>query len=110
MAAKFRKGDRVIVLTGRDKGKRGEIKEMRPKEERALVTGVNLVKKHERQTAQSQGGIRSMEAPIHISNLAHEDPSDGSATRVGFRFDGEGDSQKKVRFAKKSGEVIPERT
>lgn len=110
MAAKFRKGDRVIILSGRDKGKRGEILSVTPKEERAIVRGVNMVKKHQRQTAQSQGGIISREGPIHISNLAHEDPSDGAATRVGFRFEGEGEERRKVRFAKKSGEPIPERT
>ena len=110
MAAKFRKGDRVVVLTGKDKGKRGEILTMIPKEERAIVKGVNVVKKHQRQTANAQGGILSKEAPIHVSNLAHEDPSDGAPTRVGFRFEGEGDDRKKVRFAKRSGEQIPERT
>lgn len=110
MAAKFRKGDRVVVLTGRDKGKQGEVLVMMPKEERAIVRGVNVVRKHQRQSAQSQGGIISKEAPIHVSNLAHEDPSDGKPTRVGFRFEGEGDTRKKVRFAKRSGELIPERT
>ncbi|MEL6623109.1 MAG: 50S ribosomal protein L24 [Pseudomonadota bacterium] len=109
MAAKFRRGDRVIVMSGRDKGQRGEILTMFPTEERAIVKGVNIVKKHQRQTAQSQGGIISKEATIHVSNLAHEDPSDGSPTRVGFRFEGEGDDRKKVRFAKKSGEAIPAR-
>lgn len=110
MAAKFRKGDRVVVLSGRDKGKQGEILSMMPKEERAVVRGVNVVRKHQRQSAQSQGGIISKEAPIHVSNLAHEDPSDGKPTRVGFRFEGEGEMRKKVRFAKRSGELIPERT
>ena len=110
MAAKFRKGDRVVVLTGRDKGKQGEILSVMPKEERAIVRGVNVVRKHQRQTAQSQGGIISKESPIHLSNLAHEDPNDGKPTRVGFRFEGEGDVRKKVRFAKRSGELIPERT
>jgi large subunit ribosomal protein L24 len=110
MASKFRKGDRVIVLSGRDKGKQGEILMMIPKEDRAVVRGVNVVRKHQRQSAQSQGGIISKEAPIHVSNLAHEDPSDGKPTRVGFKFEGEGDTRKKVRFAKRSGELIPERT
>jgi len=110
MASKFRKGDRVIVLAGRDKGKQGEIVSVNPKDERAVVRGVNIVRRHQRQTAQSQGGIVSKEAPIHLSNLAHEDPSDGKATRVGFRFEGEGDERRKVRFAKRSGEQIPERT
>lgn len=110
MASKFRKGDRVIVLAGRDKGKQGEIVSVNPKEERAVVRGVNIVRRHQRQTAQSQGGIVSKEAPIHLSNLAHEDPEDGKPTRVGFRFEGEGDERRKVRFAKRSGEQIPERT
>jgi large subunit ribosomal protein L24 len=104
---KFKRGDRVIVLAGRDKGKRGEIIRMMPSESRALVRGVNMVRRHQRQTASSQGGIISKEAPIHLSNLAHEDPKDGNATRVGFKFAEDGS---KVRFAKRSGEVIPERT
>jgi len=104
---KFKKGDRVIVLTGRDKGKQGEIVKMMPKENRALVRGVNMVRRHQRQTAQTQGGIVSKEAPINLSNLAHEDPKDGKATRVGFKFLEDG---KKVRVAKRSGEMIPERT
>ncbi|MEL6297087.1 MAG: 50S ribosomal protein L24 [Pseudomonadota bacterium] len=110
MAAKFRKGDRVIVLAGRDKGKLGEIIKMMPTEDRALVRGVNMVRRHQRQSAQAQGGIISKEAPIHLSNLAHEDPQDGKATRVGFRFEGEGVDKRKVRFAKRSGDLIPERT
>ncbi|MEO1794086.1 MAG: 50S ribosomal protein L24, partial [Pseudomonadota bacterium] len=77
---------------------------------RAVVRGVNVVRRHQRQTAQTQGGIISREAPIHISNLAHEDPQDGKATRVGFRFEGEGEDRRKVRFAKRSGDLIPERT
>ncbi|MGF1649669.1 MAG: 50S ribosomal protein L24 [Hyphomicrobiaceae bacterium] len=110
MALKFRKGDRVIVITGRDRGKQGEILSVIPKENRAIVRGVNMVKRHQRQTAQSQGGILSREAPIDLSNLAHEDPQDGRPTRVGFKFEGEGDNRRKVRFAKRSGELIPERT
>jgi large subunit ribosomal protein L24 len=104
---KFKKGDRVIVLSGRDKGKQGEIVKMMPKENRALVRGVNMVRRHQRQTAQAQGGIVSKEAPIDLSNLAHEDPKDGKPTRVGFKFLEDG---KKVRVAKRSGEMIPERT
>ncbi len=100
---KLRKGDRVIVLTGRDKGKRGEILKMLPKENRAIVQGVNQVRRHQRQTAQQEGGIIVKEAPINLSNLAIEDPKDGSATRVGFRILDDG---RKVRFAKGSGEVI----
>jgi large subunit ribosomal protein L24 len=103
---KIKKGDHVIVIAGRDKGKHGEVVEMFPKEERAIVRGVNVVRRHQKQTAALEGGIISKEAPIHISNLALEDPKDGKATRIGFKFLGDG---KKVRFAKRSGEVIPER-
>lgn len=102
MAAKLKKGDKVVVLAGKDKGKRGEITSVLPSEGRAVVSGINLVKKHNRPTQTSGGGIETKEAPIQLSNLAIEDPKDGSATRVGFKVvDG-----KKVRFAKKSGEVI----
>jgi large subunit ribosomal protein L24 len=100
---KFRKGDRVIVLIGRDKGKRGEILKMIPKENRAIVQGVNQVKRHQRQTAQQEGGIVVKEAPIDVSNLAIEDPKDGAPSRVGFRILDDG---RKVRFAKRSGEII----
>ena len=103
---KIKKGDRVIVLAGRDKGKQGEVIEMRPKEGRAVVRGVNVVRKHQRQTAKDEGGIVSKEAAIQLSNLALEDPKDGKPTRVGFKFL---DNGKKVRFAKRSGEVIPEK-
>lgn len=103
---KIKKGDHVIVIAGRDKGKHGEVVEMLPKEQRALVRGVNVVRRHQKQTAAQEGGIISKEAPIHISNLALEDPKDGKPTRIGFKFLADG---KKVRFAKRSGEVIPER-
>jgi len=103
---KIKKGDSVIVLTGRDKGKRGEVIEMRPKENRALVRGINIVRRHQRQTASQEGGIISKEAPIQVSNLAIEDPKDGKPTRVGFRILEDG---KKVRFAKRSGEIIREK-
>jgi large subunit ribosomal protein L24 len=106
MAARIRKGDKVVVLTGRDKGRTGEVIEMRPDESRALVRGVNMVKRHQRQTAQQEGGIISKEGPIHLSNLAIADPSDGKPTRVGFKFVGEGHDRKKVRFAKRSGVEI----
>lgn len=102
---KIRKGDHVIVLAGRDKGKHGEVIAMLPKENRAIVRGVNVVRRHQKQTAAKQGGIISKEAPIDLSNLALEDPKDGKPTRVGFKITGEG---KKVRFAKRSGELIPE--
>jgi large subunit ribosomal protein L24 len=106
MAAKIRKGDKVIVLTGRDKGRTGEVIEVRPAEARALVRGINMVKRHQRQTAQQEGGIISKEGTIHLSNLALADPKDGKATRVGFKFIGEGADRKKVRVAKRSGAEI----
>jgi large subunit ribosomal protein L24 len=102
---KIRKGDRVIVLSGRDKGKKGEVFQVMPKEGRALVRSVNLVRRHQRQTAQQEGGIISKEAPIHLSNLALQDPKDGKPTRVGFAILNDG---RKVRVAKRSGEHIPE--
>ena len=106
MAAKIKKGDKVVVLTGRDKGRTGEVIEVRPVESRALVRGVNMVRRHQRQTAAQQGGIVSKEAPVHLSNLAIADPKDGKPTRVGFKFVGEGDARKKVRVAKRSGVEI----
>jgi large subunit ribosomal protein L24 len=106
MAAKIRKGDKVIVLAGRDKGRTGEVIEVRPADDRALVRGVNMVKRHQRQTAQQEGGIISKEATIHLSNLAVADPKDGKPTRVGFKFVGEGSDRKKVRVAKRSGVEI----
>jgi large subunit ribosomal protein L24 len=106
MAAKIRKGDKVIVLTGRDKGRTGEVVEVRPADDRAIVRGVNIVKRHQRQTAQQEGGIISKESTIHLSNLAVADPKDGKPTRVGFKFVGEGNERKKVRVAKRSGVEI----
>ena len=103
MAAKIKKGDTVVVLAGRDKGRSGEVIEMRREDGRVLVRGVNMVKRHQRQTAQQEGGIISKEAPIHLSNVALADPKDGKPTRVGFKFDGKGADRKKVRFAKRSG-------
>ena len=101
--SKIRKGDKVVVITGSDKGKKGEVIKLMPKEARALVRGVNMVKRHQRPTQKQQGGIVNKEASIHLSNLAHVDPKSGAATRIGFKTLGDG---KKVRFAKKSGEVI----
>jgi large subunit ribosomal protein L24 len=103
MAAKIKKGDKVVILTGRDKGKTGEVVQVMPKEERALVRGVDLVKRHQRQTAGQEGGIISKEAPIHLSNLAYADPKDGKPTRVGFKVLDDG---RKVRVAKRSGDLI----
>ena len=102
MAAKIKKGDNVVVLTGRDKGRAGEVLQVIPKEDRAVVRGINLVKRHTRQSAQSEGGIISKEATIHLSNLSHVD-SDGKPTRVGFKILEDG---RKVRFAKRSGDLI----
>jgi large subunit ribosomal protein L24 len=103
MPAKIKKGDRVIITTGRDKGKKGEVMKVMAEESRALVSGVNMVKRHQKQTQKLQGGIVSKESPVHLSNLAHVDPKDGSATRIGWKELNDG---RKVRFAKKSGEVI----
>jgi large subunit ribosomal protein L24 len=106
MAAKIRKGDKVVVLSGRDKGRSGEVIEVRPDAGRALVRGVNLVKRHQKQNAQQEGGIVSKEATVHLSNLALADPKDGKPTRVGFKFVGQGDDRRKVRVAKRSGVEI----
>ncbi|MCT4656727.1 MAG: 50S ribosomal protein L24 [Cohaesibacter sp.] len=103
MAAKLKKGDRVIVLAGKDKGKSGEIVQVMPAEERAIVRGVNLVKRHQRQTQAQEGGIVTKEAAIHLSNLALADPKDNKPTRVGFKIQEDGS---KVRVAKRSGDVI----
>ena len=103
MAAKIKKGDKVVVLTGRDKGKTGEVSSVNPTARRAIVQGVNLVKRHTRQTAQTQGGIISKEATIDLSNLAIADPKTGKPTRVGFKTLDDG---RKVRFAKRSGDLI----
>jgi len=106
MAAKIRKGDKVIVLVGRDRGRTGEVIEMHPDDDRALVRGVNIVKRHQKQTGAQEGGIISKEAPVHVSNLALADPKDGKPTRVGFKFVGEGDARRKVRISKRSGVEI----
>ena len=103
MAAKIKTKDKVVVLSGKDKGKTGEVVKVLPKEERVVVSGVNVVKKHTRPSARSQGGIVEIEAPIHVSNVAHVDPKDGKPTRVGFKVLEDG---RKVRVAKRSGETI----
>ncbi len=100
---KIRKGDHVVVVTGKDKGKKGEVLKVLPAENRAIVKGVSMVRRHQRQTASQEGGIITKEAPIHISNIALEDPKDGQPTRVGYKFLKDG---RKVRFARRSGEVI----
>ena len=103
MAAKIRKGDKVVVLPGRDKGKTGEVTRVMPTDRRAVVAGVNLVKRHTRQSAKSEGGILSKEASIDLSNLAIADPKTGKPTRVGFKILDDG---RKVRVAKRSGDLI----
>ena len=106
MAAKIRKGDKGIVHVGRDKGRTGEVIEVRPDAGRALVRGVNMVKRHQKQSAQHEGGIISKEAAVHLSNLALADPKDGKPTRIGFKFVGTGENRRKVRVAKRSGVEI----
>ena len=103
MAAKIKKGDKVVVLTGRDQGRSGEVVQVMPTEGRALVRGVNMVKRHTRQSGTQEGGIISKEAPIQLSNIAIADPKDGKPTRVGFKVLDDG---RKVRFAKRSGDLI----
>ncbi|WP_407050650.1 50S ribosomal protein L24 [Methyloraptor flagellatus] len=103
MAAKIKKGDKVVVLAGRDKGKTGEVLRVIPAEERAVVRGVNVVQRHTKPQGVNEGGIVPKEAPIHLSNLAIADPKSGEATRVGFKVLDDG---RKVRFAKRSGDLI----
>ena len=105
MAAKLKikKGDTVVVTTGKDKGRVGEVVSVIPDENRAVVRGVNVAKRHQKQTAAQEGGIVTKELPIHVSNLALRDPKDNKPTRVGYKFLADG---KKVRVAKRSGEVI----
>jgi large subunit ribosomal protein L24 len=103
MAAKIRKGDKVVVLAGRDKGRTGEVISVNPTASRALVRGVNMVKRHQRQTPQQEGGIISKEATIHLSNIAIADPKDGKPTRVGFKTMNDG---RKIRVARRSGVEI----
>jgi large subunit ribosomal protein L24 len=103
MAAKIRKGDKVVVLTGRDKGRSGEVIEVRPTDGVALVRGVNLVKRHQKQSQNQEGGIISKEGPIHLSNIAFADPKDGKATRIGWKTQKDGT---RIRVAKRSGAEI----
>jgi len=100
---KIKKGDKVVVLTGKDKGRTGEVVSVSPKDSRAIVRGVNLIRRHQRQTQSQEGGIITKEAPIHLSNIALADPKDGKPTRIGFTFQKDG---RKVRVAKRSGETI----
>jgi large subunit ribosomal protein L24 len=103
MAARIKKGDKVVVLSGKDKGRSGEVIKVMPLNERALVRGINMVTRHQRQTAAQEGGLIRKEAPIHLSNIALADPGSGKPTRVGFKRLEDGT---KVRFAKRSGETI----
>jgi large subunit ribosomal protein L24 len=103
MAARIKKGDRVVVLAGRDKGREGEVLRVLTEDDRVVVQGVAMAKRHEKPSQRSQGGIVSKEAPIHVSNVSHLDPKDGKPTRIGFKFLEDG---RKVRFAKRSGEVL----
>ncbi|GAA4113444.1 50S ribosomal protein L24 [Aminobacter aganoensis] len=100
---KIRKGDKVVVLAGKDKGRTGEVLSVQPKEDKAIVRGVNMIRRHQKQSQTQEGGIITKEAPIHLSNLALTDPKDGKPTRVGFQVQKDGT---KVRVAKRSGEVI----
>jgi large subunit ribosomal protein L24 len=100
---KIKKGDKVVVLAGKDKGRTGEVVSVSPKDSRAVVRGVNLIRRHQRQTQSQEGGIITKEASIHLSNIALADPKDGKPTRIGFTFQKDG---KKVRVAKRSGETI----
>lgn len=102
MAMRIKKGDQVIVITGRDKGKTGEVVKAMPKENKVVVQGINLVKRHTKPSQESAGGIISKESPIHVSNVALIDPKSGKATRIGFK----NENGQKVRVAKRSGEVI----
>ena len=103
---KIRKGDKVVVLAGKDKGRSGEVLSVQPKEDKALVRGVNMIRRHQKQSQSQEGGIITKEAPIQLSNIALADPKDGKPTRVGFKIIGEGDDRKKVRIAKRSGAEI----
>jgi len=103
MAMKVKKGDQVVLLSGRDKGSKGEVLRVIPSESRVVVAGANIVKRHQRPGPGNPGGIVEREASVHVSNVAHVDPDTGRPTRVGFRILEDG---RKVRFAKRSGEVI----
>ena len=100
---KIRKGDKVVVLAGKDKGRTGEVVTVMPKDDKAVVRGINMIRRHQRQSQSQEGGIISKEAPIHLSNLAVADPKDGKATRIGIKVLEDGT---KVRVAKRSGEEI----
>lgn len=99
---KIRKGDKVVILSGKDKGRNGEVIKVNPKDDNVIIRGINMAKRHQRQTQTQEAGIITKEAPIHVSNVAIADPKDGKPTRVGFVIEGD----KKIRVAKRSGEKI----
>jgi large subunit ribosomal protein L24 len=103
---KVKKGDTVVVIAGKDKGRSGEVLKVIPTERRVVVEGVNMVTKHKKQRGMQQSGIERMEAAVHVSNVLHVDPKDGGPTRVGYTWIGEGDDARKVRVAKRSGEIL----
>ena len=103
MAARIKKGDNIVVISGKDKGKTGEVIRVHPATNRALVRGINMARRHQRQTASQQAGIIAKEMPIHLSNIAIVDPGDGKATKVGFRVNKDG---AKERFSRRTGELI----
>ena len=103
MSMKIKKGDKVIVITGKDKGKTGEVTKAMPKENKVIVSGINLAKRHQKPSQENAGGVISKEMPIHVSNVALVDPKSGKATRVAIRVE---DGGRKVRVAKRSGDVI----
>jgi large subunit ribosomal protein L24 len=103
MAAKIKKGDKVVIIAGKDKGTKGEVLEVLKTESRVVVRGVNVVKRHQKPSQADPGGMKNFEAPVHVSNVAHVDPRDGKPVRVGFKTDQHG---RKTRFAKRSGESI----
>jgi len=109
VSARIRWGDTVVILSGKDRGKSGKVREVRPKENRVVVEGLNIVKRHTKARGPGQpGGIIEKEAALHLSNVAVADPRDGKPTRVGFRLEADGNKMRKVRFAKKSGQTIPD--
>ena len=105
MAAKIKKGDKVVVLSGKDKGKQGVVSSVLVDDQKVVVSGVNVVSRHTKPSQVDQGGIKNFEAPIDSSNVAHIDPEDGKPTRIGFKTD---DNGRKIRFSKRSGVEIDE--
>ncbi len=106
MAARIKRGDKVVVIAGKDKGKTGEVTQVLPSANRVVIGGVNLMTKHRRPSPAGAGGIEKIPAPIHMSNVMLQDPRDGQPTKVGFKIVGEGEEKRKLRFARRSGEMI----